>query len=140
MQLGKIPARYSGIDKPKLFAIISALVVTILAVPVILPHITHPSMIYHIMLHLGSLVVTIFLSIVSFLAYSRRGSFRILLMTLGFISLVVVESLSLLSATGNIGLLEIPLINAELSHVFLLVMVTLFGLGVLRGEASNENK
>jgi hypothetical protein len=61
-------------------------------------------------------------------------------MTLGFISLVVVESLSLLSATGNIGLLEIPLINAELSHVFLLVMVTLFGLGVLRGEASNENK
>jgi hypothetical protein len=133
MQLGKSPS-HDAIAKPKLLAIISIAVVSILSFPAIMPHITHPSMIYHILLHIGSLIVVIFLSAVSFLAYRRTEKLRTLLMTLGFISLVAVESLFLFAATGSVGLLEIPGINAELPHIFLLAMVTLFGLGVLKVE------
>ncbi len=131
MQLRKSTAN-DGFSKPKLFAIISIAVVAILSVPVILPHITQQYMIYHILLHIGSMIVAIFLSTVSILAYRRTGSKRILMMTFGFLSLTVVESLSLLAATGNIGLLTIPGVNIEISHIFLLGMVALFGLGVLK--------
>jgi len=132
MRVGKTSERFSEISKRKLFVLISIVILAILSVPLILPHITHTSMIYHISLHMGSLIVTIFLTTVSFLAYQRTGKSRLLLLTLGFIALVVVEFLSLLSATGNIGLLAIPSINMELSHIFLVVMVALFALGVLR--------
>ncbi len=131
MQLRKTPAN-DGLSKPKLFAIISIAVVAILSVPVILPHITHQYMIYHILLHIGSMIVAIFLSTVSILAYRRTGSIRVLMMTFGFLSLTVVESLSLLAATGNVSNPIIPGVNVEISHIFLLGMVALFGLGVLK--------
>ncbi|MGH9879680.1 MAG: hypothetical protein ACRD5H_18785, partial [Nitrososphaerales archaeon] len=111
MQLGKSPAKAVIANKPKLFAIISVAVVAILSLPVILPHIMHPSMIYHILLHIGSLIIAIFLSVVSALAYSRTGSKRILLMTAGFLSLVMVEFLSLFAATQDLILFTIPSVN-----------------------------
>jgi hypothetical protein len=132
MQLGKDPARDAITSKPKLFALVSISVVAILSMPVILPHITHPSMIYHILLHIGSLIITIFLTVVSALAYNRAGNMRLLLMTAGFLSLVIVEFLSLFAATENIGFFIIPGVNVEVSHMFLLGMLALFGLGVLK--------
>jgi len=132
MQLGKNPVKDAITNKPRLFAIISVAIIAILSLPVILPHVTHPSMIYHILLHIGSLIITIFLSAVSILAYNRTGSIRILLMTAGFLSLVGVEFLSLFAATENLVLFTIPSVNVELSHIFLLGMLTLFGLGVLK--------
>jgi hypothetical protein len=53
-------------------------------------------------------------------------------MTAGFLSLVGVEFLSLFAATENLVLFTIPSVNVELSHIFLLGMLTLFGLGVLK--------
>ncbi|MGH9921198.1 MAG: hypothetical protein ACRD38_00440 [Nitrososphaerales archaeon] len=119
-------------NKAKLFGVISLSVVGILSVPAILPHITHPSMIYHILLHIGSLIITVFLSVISIIAYNRTGSIRILFMTAGFLSLVVVEFLSLFAATENLGFFMIPGVNVEVSHMFLLGMLALFGLGVLK--------
>lgn len=132
MQLGKNPVKDAITNKPRLFAIISVAIIAILSLPVILPHVTHPSMIYHILLHIGSLIITIFLSTVSILAYNRTGSIRVLLMAAGFLSLVGVEFLSLFAATENLVLFTIPSVNVELSHIFLLGMLTLFGLGVLK--------
>ena len=103
-----------------------------MAVPVILPHITHPSMIYHIFLHIISVIIAIFLTIVSFLAYKRNNSTRILFMTFGFISLTVIEFLYLFHATANIEDLIVPVVDIELSHVVLFVMLTLFGIGILK--------
>jgi hypothetical protein len=57
---------------------------------------------------------------------------RILFMTLGFISLAVIEFLYLFHATANIEDVIIPIVDIELSHIILLVMLTLFGLGVLK--------
>ena len=125
-------AAQESISKPILLALITAVVVGVVA-PLVLPHATHPSMIYHILLHMAGLTIAVFLSVVSFLAYSRSPTTRMLLMAAAFVTLAVVELLYLLQAGGiYVGQLIIPLANIELSHVVLLIMVSLFGLGVLK--------
>jgi len=47
-------------SKTKLLIAISLTTVAGLSMPVILPHINHPSMIYHIVLHIVSLIVAVF--------------------------------------------------------------------------------
>ena len=121
-----------SISKPVLLGLITALVVGIVA-PLVIPHVAHPSMIYHILLHMAGLTIAIFLSIVSVLAYSRNTTTRMLLMAVGFMSLALVEFFYLLQAGGiAIGQIIIPAVNIELSHIILLIMVSLFGLGVLK--------
>ena len=121
-----------SISKPILLGLITALVVGVVA-PLVIPHIAHPSMIYHILLHMAGLTMAIFLSIVSVLAYSRNTTTRMLLMAVGFMSLALVEFFYLLQAGGIvIGQVIIPAVNIELSHILLLIMVSLFGLGVLK--------
>jgi hypothetical protein len=125
-------AAQESISKPILLALITAVVVGVVA-PLVLPHATHPSMIYHILLHMAGLTIAVFLSVVSFLAYSRSPTTRMLLMAAAFVTLAVVELLYLLQAGGvYVGQFIIPLANIELSHVVLLLMVSLFGLGVLK--------
>lgn len=119
-------------DKPKLFIIISVIVVSALAIPVIIPHSSHPQHIYHIVLHVASLILSIFLFIVSISSYLRNGGSRLLFMSLGFLALVVVETLFLFYATRGIREILIPVINIELPHIILFAMLTLFGIGVLR--------
>jgi hypothetical protein len=125
----------SGLSKPLLFALTAA-VTTGIFVPLSLPHMTHPSMIYHILLHLSGVIVAAFLSIVSALAYQRTASFKILLMTVGFASLVIVEVLYVLKqsipAISTMQLLEIPITKIELPHVFLFIMLVMFSTGVLK--------
>jgi hypothetical protein len=121
-----------SISKPILFGLITAIVVGIVA-PFVIPHATHPSMIYHILLHMAGLTIAIFLSSVSFLAYSRNTTTRLLLMAVGFITLALVEFFYLLQAGGIVvGQVIIPAANIELSHIILLIMVSLFALGVLK--------
>ncbi len=120
------------IGKPILLGLITALVIGIVA-PLVVPHVAHPSMIYHILLHIAGLTIAIFLSIVSVLAYSRSTTTRMLLMAVGFMSLALVEFFYLLQAGGiAVAQFVIPAVNIELSHVVLLIMVSLFGLGVLK--------
>jgi hypothetical protein len=61
-------AQHAVANKLALLIIIAASVIAILWIPVILPHITHPSMIYHIFLHAISVIIALFLSTVSILA------------------------------------------------------------------------
>jgi hypothetical protein len=119
-------------DKPKLFIIISAIVVSALAVPVILPHTSHPQHIYHIVLHIASLILSIFLFVVSISSYLRNGGSRLLFMSLGFLSLVIVETLFLFYATRGIIEILVPVVNIELPHIILFMMLTLFGIGILK--------
>jgi hypothetical protein len=120
-------------SKPKLLIIISGLIIAILAVPVIIPHISHPSMIYHIFLHIISLIIATFLGIVSILAYLRSEKrTRMLFITLGFLLLAVIETLYLFHATASLEDVIIPIVDVELSHIILLAMLTLFGLGILK--------
>jgi hypothetical protein len=119
-------------NKPRLFVIISVSMMAIFAIPVILPHITHPSMIYHIILHIVSLDLAVFLSVVSILSYIRYRNGRMLFLVLGFSLLVVIETLYLLHTSANIKDIIIPIVDAEFSHIILLIMLTLFGMGILK--------
>jgi hypothetical protein len=124
-------------SKPKLLGLISAIVIGVLAVPVILPHVSHVNMIYHILLHLASLIISIFLCVVSLIAYKRHRSSRLLFMALGFTSLVLIEYMYLIFATTNIEDIVIPVVRIELPHVILFAMLTLFGVGVFRLNTKN---
>lgn len=119
-------------SKPKLLIVISAIVVAVLCLPVILPHLNHPTMIYHIVIHVISFIVSVFLGAISAAAYRRTHSTRILFMFFGFLSLSVVELIFLFDATGDVGEIALPLIHIELPHIILLAMVALFGIGVLK--------
>lgn len=119
-------------SKPRLLTAISATLIAVLCIPVILPHINHPSMIYHIVLHIVSLIVAVFLTAISATAYRRSGSTRILFMFFGFLALAIVELIYLFNATEDIGEVAIPFIDIELPHIILLVMLTLFGVGVIK--------
>jgi hypothetical protein len=122
------------VNKAKLLIAISVIAVAVLSIPVILPHLEHPSMIYHIILHIGSLVVSVFLATVSAVAYRRSGSSRVLFMFFGFLALTVAELIYLFSATNDIGEIAIPFVQIELPHVILLAMLTLFGVGVIKAN------
>ncbi|MGB8936889.1 MAG: hypothetical protein WCC17_17500 [Candidatus Nitrosopolaris sp.] len=108
------------------------MVIAIVAVPVILPHITDTSTIYHIFLHVISLIIAIFLGVVSILAYLRNGSSRLLFMMFAFISLSVIEAMYLFDVSSKIEDIVIPGVDIEVSHVIFLVMLTLFGIGIFR--------
>jgi len=117
-------------SRPKLLAIITLVITAIMAVPVILPHITDTSTIYHILLHLASLIIAIFLGIVSILAYLRNRSSRLLFMMFAFVSLSIIEGMYLFDVSSNIEDIVIPGVDIEASHLIFLVTLTLFGLGV----------
>ena len=119
-------------SKAKLLISISVIAVAVLSIPVILPHLNHPSMIYHIVLHIASLIVAVFLTVISAVAYRRSGSSRILFMFFGFLALTIVELIYLFNATEDIEEVAIPFIDIELPHIILLAMLALFGLGVLK--------
>ena len=119
-------------SKPKLLAVVAAAVLAVMAVPVILPHITDTSMIYHLLLHVISLIVAIFIGLVSILAYLRNGRSRLLFMMFGFLLLSIIEAMYLLDVTSKIEDIVIPIVDIELSHVIFLVMLTLFGIGIFR--------
>ena len=117
-------------SKPKLLAVVTVVVLSLMVVPVILPHISDSSTIYHLLLHIISLIIAIFLGIVSMLAYLRNGSWRLLFMMLGFFLLSGVETIYLFDVSSNVEDIVIPVVDIELSHVIFLAMLTLFGIGI----------
>ena len=119
-------------SKPKLLATITAVIIAIMAIPVILPHITVKSTIYHIFLHIASVIITIFLAVVSILAYLRNSRSRLLFMTFAFLSLSVIEAMYLFDVSSKTGDIVIPGVDIEISHVIFLMALTLFGIGIFR--------
>jgi hypothetical protein len=96
---GGIGNRDKLVSKPILLGLTTAIIIGVLT-PLVIPHISHPSMIYHIILHLAGLTIASFLGLVSYLAYKRVGGSRILLMTVGFMALSSAEILYFLDANG----------------------------------------
>jgi hypothetical protein len=134
---GGIGNRGKSVSKPILLGITTAVIVGILT-PLVIQHIYHPSMIYHILLHLGGMIIAFFLSLVSLIAYKRFRGARILLMTITFMSLGVVEVLYFLDAMDIFPVAHLPIANIELPHLILFVMIALFGIGVLKNSSSEQ--
>ena len=120
-------------NKLKVFAL-TTIIVSSLIIPLIVPHVSHQSMIYHIIVHIISLNIAVFLGLVSIFAYLKNSNIRMFLMALGFVTLAVVEGIMLLASTGNLDDVILPSVNIELPHIVLLLMLTLFGLGILKAN------
>jgi hypothetical protein len=134
---GGIGNRKKSVSKPILLGLTTAIIVGVIT-PLVIPHISHPSMIYHIILHLAGMTIATFLGLISFLAYRRVRGTRILLMTIGFMALSVAEILYFLDAIDIFPMAHLPIANIELPHVILLVMLTLFGVGVLKNSEAER--
>jgi hypothetical protein len=130
--------RGKSVSKPILLGITTAIIVGVIT-PLVIPHISHPSMIYHIILHLAGMTIAAFLGLVSLLAYKRVRTIRILLMTIGFIALGTTEILYFLDALDIFPVAHLPIANIELPHVILLIMLTMFGVGILKNSSSSNN-
>lgn len=87
---------------------------------------------YHIIIHIISLDLAVFLTAVSFIAYQRSKSKKLLMTSLSFIFLTFIEVSYLLQASQLVKVFYVPLIGADFSHVLLLCMLVLFAYGVLK--------
>jgi hypothetical protein len=76
MQKGKVLGQ--EVSNCKLLAIITTALIALLAVLVIIPHITHTNMIYHILVHIASVIIAAFLTAISIIAV---GESRLLFMS-----------------------------------------------------------
>lgn len=121
------------VSKPKLLGLISVITL-IIFVPLIIPHIHRPHLIYFISMHVASITISTFLIVASLLAYHRTNSSKILYTTVGFSSLLIVELLFLLEVIPGTSSAMERGIYVGLPHMLLLLMLTLFGLGVLKVE------
>ena len=119
-------------NKSGLLILFSSIVISISVVPLIIPHIFHPHMIYHILLHFTALIISQFLAVVSIMAYLKCRTSRIFFMMLGFITLVIAEYVYLMNSTENIQGMFIPQVNIEVSHLILLIMIIFFGISFLK--------
>jgi hypothetical protein len=91
-------------------------------------------MIYHLFIHIISFDVALFLTTISFVSFKKTKSKKILLTALSFGFLLFTEFLYLLQSSNLLGTFYIPLIEVELPHILLLLMLGLFAAGVLKLE------
>jgi hypothetical protein len=125
------------VGKAGLFLIISALTTVVLLPVAILPHINQPYLVYRSSIHVASIIISIFLVAVSLLTYRRTGSTKILCTSVAFLSLLVVEFIFLLQTIPGTTSIMIPMPIRMLPYTFLLIMLALFGLGVLKVDNSS---
>ncbi|MDQ4072727.1 MAG: hypothetical protein M3162_00340 [Thermoproteota archaeon] len=121
-------------SKRNLFLVLSIAFFSIIVYPLIIPHLNHPSMIYHIVVHIISFDVALFLTFVSALSFKKTKSKKVFLTCLSFGVLLFVEFLYLLQSSSILGEFHLPYIDVEIPHILLLVMLSLFAIGVLKVE------
>ncbi len=121
-------------NKTNLFLVLAITFTSIIFYPLIIPHLYHPSMIFHISIHILSLNLAIFLTFISILSFKKTKSKKILLTSLSFSLMLVVEFLYLLQSTDLLGDYHIPYIEVEMPHMLLLFMLSLFAIGVIKIE------
>jgi hypothetical protein len=118
-------------NKTNLFCFLSIAFVSIIVYPIIIPHLAHPSMIYHISIHIISFDMGLFLTCISIFSFKKTKSKKILFTSLSFGVLLVIELLYLLQSSNISGEVIVPYIG-EISHILLLLMIALFATGVMK--------
>jgi hypothetical protein len=121
-------------NKTNLFLVLSISFTSAVVYPVLLPHLFHPGMVFHIAIHILSFDMALFLTVISILSFKKTKSKKVLLTSLSFGILLIVEFLYLLQSSAILGDYHIPFIEIELPHILLLLMVSLFAVGVIRVE------
>ena len=120
--------------KSTLFSIVLTGVIAILAVPIITPHLFHGYHLIHIFLHVGGIVLSVFISILAGLVYYRLRTKRLLLSAVAFTAFIAAEVILLVDATWpsayDLGGIAFP----ELGHLLTFITLGLLALGVFRND------
>lgn len=120
--------------KSNLFTIITLIIIGLVSVPIIIPHIVHTHYVLHIVLHVGELILAVFVGILSIIAYYRLKTKRLLLTTIAFTNFTASTIVSLTDSiwpfTFNVGDLSL----LELSHILMFVTIGMLALGVFRND------
>jgi len=118
-------------DKSILTTLILATII-VFSLPLILPHITHEYMIYHVLLHMITMLIAVLLVIISSIAYYRSRSTRMLLMMVALIALSISEGINFLASVDVLRFTYVPLINTEVPHLLILLTLVFLLIGVLK--------
>lgn len=121
-------------NRPKLFAIVIFSVISILAIPVILPHIFHEFQVFHILLHLGGVSIASFLTIISALAYTRIRTKRLLFTMIAFALFAVAEIFSVVDAAWQYTYYLGTVSADEVGHILELCTLGMFAVSVFRRD------
>ena len=120
--------------KSALFSVVVAGVVAILALPIIVPHLLHGFHIAHIFLHVGGIMLAVFITILAVVAFYRLKTTRLLLSSIAFANFIAAEIILLVDATwpSIYDLGDMPL--SELGHLLTFATLGLLALGVFRND------
>jgi hypothetical protein len=120
--------------KSALFGAVVLVVIGTLMVPVIIPHIFHGFHVVHIGLHVGGMVLAVFITLIASLAYFRLKTKRLLLSAVAFGMFIGAESLLLVDATWPSIYEIVDLSLLEVGHVLTIGTLGLLALGVFRND------
>ena len=120
--------------KSTLFSVVVTGIVAILALPIIAPHLLHGYHLAHIFLHIGGIVLAVFISVLAGFAYYRLRTKRLLLSAIAFTNFIAAEIVLLVDATWPFiyDFNEIPL--SEMGHLLTFITLGLLALGVFRND------
>ena len=109
-------------------------VVSILAIPVILPHILHGLHFAHILLHIGGTTLAVFIAILATFAYTKLKTKRLLLSAIAFNTFISAEAVLLVETTWP-GMYYLGTMSLqEIGHLLTFITLGLLALGVFRHD------
>jgi len=108
--------------------------VGILAIPVITPHIFHGLHMAHIVLHIGGIILAVFISLLAILAYSRLRTKRLLITSFAFGIFIAAESVLLIDATWPTVYDFDAISLLEVGHLLTFGTLGMLALGVFRND------
>jgi len=120
--------------KSTLFGLVVLVVIGTLMIPVIIPHIFHGFHVVHIGLHIGGLVLAVFITLIASIAYFRLKTKRLLFTAIAFGIFIAAESLLLIDATWPSIYEIIELSLLEIGHILTIGTLGLLALGVFRND------
>ena len=120
--------------KSALFTIVVAGIISILAIPVIVPHLLHGFHLAHIFLHIGGIILAVFITILAIIAYKKLRTKRLLITAIAFSNFILAESILIVDATWPriYDLNYLPLL--EVGHLLTFTTLGLLAIGVFRND------
>ena len=120
--------------KSTLFSVVVTGVIAILALPIIIPHMFHGFHLAHIFLHIGGIILAVFIATLALSAYFRLRTKRLLLSAIAFTTFIGAESALLIDSAWphlyDIGLIPLN----EIGHLLTFITLGLLALGVFRND------
>lgn len=121
-------------DKPKLFSIVIFSVIAVLVAPIILPNLFHGYHTVHIGLHIGGVIIAVFLTIATMIAYAKIRTCRLLSTCVAFSFFIAAESVALIDITWPYTFYVGQITLEEIEHVLIISMLGVFASAVFRKD------